>query len=37
MMELYEVYFLNLLFVQFFIELVGTTRNGNQLELALKY
>jgi hypothetical protein len=37
MMELGEVYCLNGLFVQLLIELVGTLRNGNQLELMLKY
>jgi hypothetical protein len=37
MMELGEYYCLNLLLVQFLIELVGTLRNGNQLEFELKY
>jgi hypothetical protein len=36
MMELCEVYCLNYLFVQLLIELVGTFRNDNQLELVLK-
>jgi hypothetical protein len=37
MMELEEYYCLNYLLVQLLIELVGTLRNGNQLELVLKY
>jgi hypothetical protein len=37
MMELGEYCCLNQLLVQFLIELVDTLRNGNQLELVLKY
>jgi hypothetical protein len=32
-----EYCYMNYLLVQFLIELDGTLRNGNQLELALKY
>jgi hypothetical protein len=35
-MELGEYYCLNLSFAQFLIILVGTLKNGNQLELVLK-
>jgi hypothetical protein len=37
MMELEEYGCMNLLLVQFLIELDGTLQNGNQLELMLKY
>jgi hypothetical protein len=37
MMELEEYGCMNQLLVQFLIELDGTIRNGNQLELVLKY
>jgi hypothetical protein len=37
MMELGEPCCMKKLLVQFFIELAGTLRNGNQLELVLKY
>jgi hypothetical protein len=36
-MEFGEYCCMNYLLVQFLIELVGTLRNGNQLELVLKY
>jgi hypothetical protein len=36
-MELEEYCCMNSLFVQFLIEIDGTFRNGNQLEVVLKY
>jgi hypothetical protein len=37
MMELDEYWSMDKLLVQFLIQLAGTLRNGNQLELVLKY